>query len=100
MADLTPLPQYDTPELDLPVGLAVLGGAVLGGLAGYLLLTARGMRLREEIEGLVDRLFDGLDTAMDSRQRAQRPPAERQAQASASSGPTPSSARHGRDDLT
>lgn len=100
MADLTPLPRPDRPDLDLPVGLAVLGGAVVGACAGYLLLTARGTRLREELEDLVERLFDGADSALGSWRRAQRSTQERDA-TPASDGPT-SSRRpvFGRADLT
>ena len=68
------LADYDLPDLDLPVGLAIVGGAVLGGLAGFLFLTARGSRARHDIAVVIDRLLDGLDTTLaswnDVQQRA------------------------------
>jgi hypothetical protein len=72
MAELTHLPHRDRPELDLPAGLAVVGGAVLGGVAGYLLLTTRGARLRHDLDGVVDRLFGSANSVLDSWQRARR----------------------------
>lgn len=72
MADLTQLAHRDRPELDLPGGLAVLAGAVLGGVAGYVLLTTRGARLRGDIDGVVDRLFGGVNSVLESWQRARQ----------------------------
>lgn len=72
MADLTPLPPRARPDIEFPAGLAVFGGAVLGGLAGYLLLTPRGARLRHDLDDAVDRLFGGVDSLLDGWQRARR----------------------------
>lgn len=99
MADLIPPPRPHRPDLDLPVALAVLGGAVLGGLAGYLLLTAPGMRLREDLDALVDRLGDGFDMAFDGWHRFQRP-AHHQDAAADVGAPSPPPTRAARGDLT
>lgn len=101
MADLTPLPRRDRPDLDLPAGLAVLGGAIVGGCAGYLLLTRRGTHLRDQLEDVVDRLFGGVDSALGSWQRAQQRQARDRQNAPASDRPA-SSRRpaFGRADLT
>lgn len=60
------LADYDLTDVDLPVGLAVLGGALLGGIAGFLFLTARGTRARRDISRTIDRAFHELDTLLES----------------------------------
>lgn len=72
MPDLTPLARHEAPELDLPAGLAVTAGAVLGALAGYLLLTRRGARLRQELDEAVDGWFAGVESVVAGWQRARR----------------------------
>lgn len=72
MADLTHLTPRERPDIDVPAGLAVFGGAVLGGLAGYLLLTPRGHRLRHDLDGVVHRVFGGFDSLLAGWQRASR----------------------------
>lgn len=62
----TTLADYDPPDLDLPPAVAIVGGALLGGLAGFFFLTARGNRARHDIALAVDRMFDGLDTVLAS----------------------------------
>jgi hypothetical protein len=70
------LADYDLPDLDLPMGVAVVGGALLGGLAGFLLLTARGARARHDIALVVERMFDGVDTLLASLEHVQHRAAE------------------------
>ena len=70
------LADYDLPDLDLPMGVAVIGGALLGGVAGFLFLTARGARTRHDIALVVERMFDGLDTMLASWDHVQHRAAE------------------------
>ena len=66
------LADYDLPDLDLPTGVAVVGGALLGAFAGFLFLTARGARARHDIALVVERMFDGVDTLLTSWEHVQR----------------------------
>jgi len=59
-------------EPDLPPLVAVLIGALLGGLGGFLFLSTRGGRVRHDITVASARLFDGLDSALGSWARLQR----------------------------
>lgn len=70
MADPMRAPSADRTRLDVPAGVAVLGGAVAGGLAGYLLLTNRGLRAVADLEQAIERLVAGIDTSLDSWARA------------------------------
>ena len=59
--------QHLVPDFtDLPAGTAVLAGALLGGLGGFLFLTARGEQLRRDIAATASRLLEGLDSALES----------------------------------
>ena len=72
MPDLTPsITDHDIPEIDLPTPLAVIGGAVLGGLAGYLLLTTAGNRLRQDLMSGADRMFGGVNSLLATWDRVQ-----------------------------
>ncbi|HTU99360.1 MAG TPA: hypothetical protein VMF13_02400 [Luteitalea sp.] len=72
MPDLTPsITDHDIPEIDLPKPLAVIGGAVLGGLAGYLLLTASGNRLRQDLLSGADGFFGGVNSLLATWDRVQ-----------------------------
>ena len=62
----TSLTVPEIPDIDLPVGVAMVGGALLGSLAGFLLLTARGARVRQDLALTVERLLGGLDTTLTS----------------------------------
>ena len=59
-------------EPDLPPAAAVLVGAVLGGLGGFLFLTSSGGRARHDIAVASARLFEGIDTALGSWARLQQ----------------------------
>ncbi len=59
-------------EPDLPPVAAVLIGALLGGLGGFLFLTTRGGRARHDIAVASAHLFDGLDSALGSWAQLQR----------------------------
>jgi gas vesicle protein len=48
-----------------PVVLGALAGALVGGLAGYLLFTERGRRLREDLEPRVRDVLTELSRAKD-----------------------------------
>ena len=72
MADpTTPLTAHDAPDLDLPASLAVLGGAAIGGLAGFLFLTTAGNRVRRDVLTAAGGLFDGFDTLLATWDRVQ-----------------------------
>lgn len=68
------LQDYDLPDFDLPVGVAVLAGAVAGSLGAFLFLTHRGSRVRQDLTARLDRALEGLDTVLtgwnDVQQRA------------------------------
>lgn len=50
--------------------VAVLAGAVVGGLAGYLLFTDSGLRLRREVEPKLGQLADDLNRLAGALNRA------------------------------
>ncbi len=62
----TSLTVPEIPDIDLPIGVAMVGGALLGSLAGFLFLTARGSRVRQDLAFTVERLLGGLDTTLTS----------------------------------
>jgi hypothetical protein len=75
MADqTTSLTAHDVPDLDLPAALAVLGGAAIGGLAGFLFLTTAGNRVRRDVLTAAGALFDGFDTLLTTWDRVQHRP--------------------------
>lgn len=56
----------DSPHLapDLPPGVAILAGALLGGLGGFLFFTTRGGQVRHDLERQAASLLGGLDAAL------------------------------------
>lgn len=57
---------------DMSPGAAVLAGAVLGGLGGFLFLTSRGTQVRHGVLDTTSRLLDGLDAALSGWTHLQR----------------------------
>jgi hypothetical protein len=58
--------QHLVPDLsDLSPGTAVVAGALLGGLGGFLFLTARGAQVRHDLSATASRLLEGLDAAFE-----------------------------------
>ena len=73
MAELTHASlDRETSSGDLPTATAVIGGALLGGVAGFLFLTARGRRVRDELVRIVDQVFGGVDVVLDRWAQVQR----------------------------
>ncbi len=58
------------------VFLGVVVGAALGGFAGFLLLTERGRRLRDELEPTVDGMYRSALAVRDTVERARAAAAE------------------------
>ena len=72
MTDTTSTLAHDSLHApDLPPALAVLAGAVLGGLGGYLFLSARGSRARHDLAVAATHLLDGVDAALAGWTRVQ-----------------------------
>lgn len=57
---------------DLPTGTALLAGAILGGLGGFLFLTSRGAQVRRDLSTTASHLLDGLDSALNGWAQLQR----------------------------
>lgn len=58
--------QHLVPDLtDLSPGTAMLAGALLGAVGGFLFLTARGGQVRRDLAATTSRLLEGLDAAFD-----------------------------------
>jgi hypothetical protein len=57
---------------DLPTGAALMAGAILGGLGGFLFLTSRGAQVRHDLTSTASRLLQGLDAALDGWAQLQR----------------------------
>lgn len=66
LADTHPL------RSEMSAGAAVLAGAVLGGLGGFLFLTSRGTQVRQGVLDTTSRLLDGLDGALSGWAQLQR----------------------------
>jgi len=49
---------------DLPIGVAILAGALLGGLGGFLFFTSRGGHVRHDLTRTSASLLEGLDSAL------------------------------------
>lgn len=57
---------------DLPTGTAILAGAILGGVGGFLFLTSRGAQVRHDLTTTASRLLDGVDAALNGWAQLQR----------------------------
>lgn len=68
------LQDFELPDVDMPVGVAVLGGALLGAVGAFLFLTERGGQVRRDISAKLDHLLGGFDQVLtgwnDLQQRA------------------------------
>ena len=74
MADATTALTDHAPDFDLPTALAVAGGAVVGGLAGFLFLTRAGHTVRHDVANAAEALFDGLETLLATWDRVKQRP--------------------------